>query len=353
MEKQQHTPERVLVTGITGFLGSHVAKLLLEKHYLVRGSVRDKSNERKIRPLAVLPNQKNLELVEADLLQPDTWDQAVRGCDYVIHVASPFPTVDPKNEDEVIQPAVVGTMAVMKACARHKVKHVVLTSSIASVQSLGSSAKPVYTEEDWTDLDTVTPYYKSKAMAERAAWDFYNTLDKATRFRLTAILPGLIFGPALIATDFTSGEIVRQILTGELFAIPRLNLAVVDVRDVAFAHVAAIEKPGTDGQRYICCSEDHFWFEDIAKILREEFGKYGYRVTRRKLKYYQAKLLSIFNSKAHSVVPFWNSYQEFSNTKIIRQFGMAFRPGREAVLAMAYSLIENHVVPDLVKRTKL
>ena len=355
MEKA--TKPRVLVTGITGFLGSYVGKLLLEKEsYLVRGTVRDKSNAKKLAPLKVLPHSESLELVEADLLKPETWDIAVKDCDYVMHVASPFPTTTPRNENDLIRPAVEGTMAVLKACAKHKVKHVVITSSIAAILSGGRSAKDEYDEKDWADLNTVPAYNKSKTLAERSAWDFYHSLDPSSRFRLTTINPGFIFGPSLINTDFSSGDVIRQLMTGELFALPKMHFGVVDVRDVALAHINSIEKEGTDGQRYICCAKDHLWIEDISKILRKEFAKYGYRITSRNISYCLFRVVAMCDRQAKTIVPFWNRAGIFHAEKAEKELGISFISAEEAVLKMAYSLIECGLVPnrinDGIKKSK-
>lgn len=352
--KEEFATKKFLVTGITGFLGSTLAKLLLESNYQVRGTVRSKSNQRKMLPLKSLSNLKNLEVVEADLLLHDSWSKAVQGCNYVFHVASPFPSSYPKDESEVIEPAVSGTLSVLRAAYKHNIEHVVLTSSVAAVQSVGKSAKPHYSENDWTDLRNATPYYKSKAMAERAAWEYYRSLPRDRRFRLTTILPGLMFGPAMVTTDFTSGEIVRQLLTGMLFAVPKINYPVVDVRDVALAHLRAVELPEkTDGERFICCSESHLWFIDIANILKRNFAKYGYKVTTRKARYFQVRLVSLFHSKAHTLLPFWGLFQTYSNAKIKRVLGITFRNSEQAILSMVHSMIEKNIVPDLTRRTKL
>ncbi len=344
------TKGRVLVTGISGFLGSNVGKLLLDRGYIVRGTVRDLKNEKKLRPLKALPHQSHLELCEADLLKPESWDAAVNGCTMVAHVASPFPTVA-KDPAQLIKTAVDGTLAVLRACANHKeVRAVVVTSSIASVQNLAKNAKNDFTEEDWPELDSIPPYNKSKTLAERAAWDFHSKLDKATRFKLTTINPGLIMGPTLIATDFTSGEMVRQFLVGDAFGIPRVNFGIVDVRDVAAAHVAALESPKSDGQRYLCVSDQNLWLEEICDILRNEFSKYGYKVTSRKVGYCSIRFASFFSSDAQALIPFWNKDCRFENKKIKEQLGLTFIPAKESILRMAYSLIENGVVPNLIAK---
>jgi len=348
------TTKKFLITGITGFLGSTLAKLLLEKNYQVRGTVRDKSNMRKMQPLKLLPNLKNLEFVEADLLNSRSWSNAIQGCHYVFHVASPFPSSYPKDESEIIQSAVEGTLSVLRESYKHGVEHVVVTSSIAAIQSIGKSAKSHYDENDWTDLKDATPYYKSKTMAERSAWKYYNSLPKDKRFKLTTILPGLMLGPVMVTTDFTSGEIIRQILIGTLFGIPKINYPIVDVRDVALAHLKAIELPEkSDGQRFICCSESHMWFSDIASILEKNFAKYGYKVTTRKVFYFQVKLVSLFHSKIHTILPFWGLYQTYNNKKIKSLLEINFRNPEQAILSMVHSMIEKNIVPDLIRYTKL
>jgi len=296
---------RVLVTGITGFIGMHVGKLLLEKGYTVRGTVRDKKNEKKMAPLKSLPHFESLELAEADLLKPESWDEAVKGCDYVMHVASPFPIRAPRDEQELIRPAVQGTTSVLKACFKHHVKHVVVTSSIASVMSGGASYKPEYTEADWADTNTIPAYNKSKTFAERAAWNYYHSLDPKERFKLTTILPGLVFGPAFVTTDFSSGDLIRQLMTGELPALPRMHCGMVDVRDVAAAHVAALDCPTSDGQRYMCCADDHLWMTDISDLLVKEFGKYGYRISTRRLGYCCFKIIGLCERQVATIMPFW------------------------------------------------
>lgn len=342
----------VLVTGITGFLGSQIAYQLLEKGYRVRGTVRNKTNEKKIKPIKTLPHQEALELVEADLLKAETWDPAVAGCDYVLHVASPFTTKTPKDENELIRPAVEGTSAVLKACSRHPIKHVVVTSSVAAVMSCEGAAKKEYTEADWPVLETVPAYNKSKTLAEKEAWKIHSSLDPKTRFKLTVINPGYVFGPSIVNTDFASGDMIRQILTGDLLAIPRLHMAIVDVRDVARAHIKAMETDAADGQRYLCCSAHHMWMDDISDLLKHEFGKYGYKVTTRHLWRFMFKIATLWDAQASTVLPMWDKFAIFRNDKIVKELGIDFIDSKEAVLKMAYSLIENGVVPDRIHPPK-
>ena len=347
MESSQ---KKVLVTGITGFVGCQIAYDLLSKNYLVKGSVRSLNNTKKLQPVKSLPNQQNLELVEADLLNPSSWDKAVEGCTYVLHVASPFTTKEPKNENDLIKPAVTGTASVLNSCANHEeVKHVVVTASIASIMSLGKHAKSHYDENDWPVMDNLIAYNKSKTLAEKEAWKIYESLDKNKRFKLTTINPGYIFGPSLVSTGFSSGDMIRQILTGELITIPKLYMPIVDVRDVSTAHIMAMESDKADGQRYLCL-KDHIWMSEISDILDKNFGKYGYKVTKRSLPYFIVNVATLFDSQAKSAIPMWNKKGEFSNEKIKKDFGIEFKGAEEAILEMAKSLIKMGIVPDYINK---
>ncbi len=172
----ESTKKKVVITGITGFLGSHVCdQFLKDGSFIVRGTIRDKNNEKKLEPLrkAFGENFDKLELAEADLLKAETLDEAIKGCDYVVHTASPFPLKIPDDENLLIRPAVEGTLAVVKAAHKYKVKRVVITSSIVSIkEKKPEDMKEMYDENDWSDVSVAKPYPKSKTLAEKAAWDF-------------------------------------------------------------------------------------------------------------------------------------------------------------------------------------
>eukprot|EP01022_Parablepharisma_sp_SALTPOND_P030397 TRINITY_DN761_c0_g1_i5.p1 TRINITY_DN761_c0_g1~~TRINITY_DN761_c0_g1_i5.p1 ORF type:complete len:371 (+),score=28.89 TRINITY_DN761_c0_g1_i5:89-1114(+) len=321
---------KVLVTGATGFLGAHIILQLLQKRYLVRGTVRDKSNEKKLAFLKTFPSLDHLELVEADLLKPLTLQEAVKGCDYVIHTASPFPADSPSDESFLIKPALEGTVALLKACNEAKcVKHVVITSSIVAITNLAGPAKPQYDENDWADPEDNTAYNKSKILAERAAWELYRTLENRS-FKMTVINPGFILGPSLFAGDFTSADRIKKLMSGELKFLPKIAFCVVDVRDVAAAHILAIEKPETDNNRYICYSGESCWFEEIAAILREEC---------------EAKAVPTFvlqecpiKDPKNPLAMHWGKMFKLDNGKIKADMGITFRSAKEAVIEMANSL---------------
>ena len=214
----------VVITGVSGYLGSYVCDYFLKDgSYRVRGTVRDIKNEKKIKPLrdAFGPLFDQLELVEADLLKPESLEKAIEGCTYVVHTASPFPLSAPKNEDDLIKPAVEGTLSVMRAALKNKVKRVVVTSSIASIiEHIPENTKDVYSEEDWSEVKACGPYSKSKTLAEKAAWDFLQDLPESERFELVVINPSFILGPTLIPGDFSSAEIISKIMKGKFPGMP-------------------------------------------------------------------------------------------------------------------------------------
>ena len=239
----------VLITGISGYIGSQVClKFLQNGGFRVRGTVRSATNQAKIQPLIEGFGQElfdQLELVEADLLQPQTLEDAIAGAQYVVHTASPFPIQKPKHENDLIKPAVEGTMTVMRAALKHKVQRVVITSSGAAIYKNKDPKKTHFTTEDWTDLSIASAYEKSKTMAEKCAWDFLATLPEEERFEFATINPGLVLGPNLVKCQFSSGDVVKMLMIKGKRppAMPHVQVPIVDVRDVAQAHLQAILVP--------------------------------------------------------------------------------------------------------------
>lgn len=345
----------VLITGITGFLGSQIANNLLNRGFKVKGTVRSLKNKEKLSPIYSLPNQQNLQLVEADLLNESCWDSIVSDVKYILHVASPFTIDVPKNEDELIRPAVQGTLSVLKAAAKNEnIEHIVVTSSIASIFSCYTKGTKNYTEEDWPNVDKLKPYNKSKVLAEKEAWNFYNK-EKEIRvksnkkmFKLTTICPGYIFGPSLVKTNFASGDIIRQILTGELLGIPNVKFCIVDVRDCAEAHIRAMLSDISDGQRYICAADKGLWAKEISQLLRDNYEKYGYKCTKTNVPGFLIRMYGLFNSQAAATSPLLEADNNFDNSKIKRDLKMNFITSEEAVLSMAKSLIDLGIVKNLI-----
>lgn len=342
----------VLVTGATGYIATHVVQQLLStNNYRVRGTVRSLKNEEKVKSLRELvPDAKYpLDLCEADLENKESWPAAVQDCKYVFHVASPFPSAVPKHADDLIRPAVQGTTNVLSACAESStVKKVVLTSSIAAI-SCGLSGHPnrlghAYSEEDWSPETACLPYEQSKLLAERAAWEFVKELPDEKKFDLSVMNPAFVQGPVLTSSIGTSVDIVKRLLTGDIPGSFNINFCMVDVRDVAQAHIIAMEKPECSGNRYILTSGTTLNFQEIAQILAEEFEPQGYKIGKRKIPKFVAWLGSFFSSEFKMLLPMIGKNVELVNTKMINELGIQPQQAQKTILDTAYSLIERGLV---------
>jgi dihydroflavonol-4-reductase len=321
-------PGKVLVTGASGFIAGHCVSELASHGYTVRGTVRE---PRKAAHLAGIA-----ELVHADLESDDGWKDAVAGCDYVLHVASPFPISDPADENDLIRPAVEGTLRVLRAStACGTVKRVVLTSSVTAIRG-DSAGDRTLTEDDWTDPGAShDAYQKSKTLAERAAWEF---AAADGRLELAVINPGLVFGPVQHAAVSTSLEPVRRLLARDVPGLPRLGWAVVDVRDLAVAHRLAMEAQGAAGQRYICAGP-HLWMSDMAAILATR-----YRVPTRRVPYWLLWAAARFDSDIRSVLDDVGKRETVSADKAKRELDWTMRPIGETLLDTAASLVDYRLV---------
>ena len=264
--------EKVLVTGGSGFIALHCIDQLLEKGFMVRTTIRSESRKDEIiKAMDKYPNlDQNLEFHICDLLEDKGWDVAVEGCDYVLHVASPFILEVPSDEDVLIRPAVDGTLRVLNACSKANVKKVVLTSSVAAV-AYGHGDEKTFDESDWSNTGEdsgITPYAKSKTLAEKAAWDFVDKLDADNHFDFTVINPVGVFGPMLTSDMGTSNSLVSKLINGELPACPATHMGYVDVRDVAKAHIFSMLNGSTNDKRIIV-SESEMFFVDVGRILND------------------------------------------------------------------------------------
>ena len=292
----------VLVTGASGFIAQHTILRALEAGYRVRGTIRSMGRADQVRGV-LAPHagaaMDRLELVAADLMSDAGWDDAVRGCRFVLHMASPLPSRPPKHEDELIVPARDGALRVLRAASAGGVERVVMTSSVAAVvYGHERHGGRTFDERDWSKLgDEVGAYEKSKTIAERAAWDLVEGFPAGQRVELVALNPGLVLGPVLGADFSTSGEVVRKLLKRDLPGCPDVGWAVVDVRDVADAHVAALTAPGAAGQRFVLAIE-HASMLDIARILSEKFGPRGYKVPTRKVPGWLLRLVATWDKTA-------------------------------------------------------
>ncbi|GMR39090.1 hypothetical protein PMAYCL1PPCAC_09285, partial [Pristionchus mayeri] len=353
----------VLVTGASGFIALHCVKRLLECPYRVRGTVRSKDNQKKIAPLLRLTNASaKLELVEADLLQPaEKWKEVVAGCTYVLHVASPLNLT---ATEEIVAIAVQGTKAVMQAAtACPEVKKIVLTSSCAAINreicdlctvSDGlKNAAAVFDETFWSDIagEKEEWYAVSKTLAEKAAWDHWNSLPEATRPALTVLCPTVVFGPVLSDVEHISASILKRLMKRSTsLAHPKASFSLVDVRDVAEAHVRALERSDTDGERILVTASPSAWFADIARWLKKGFARYGYGITTWECPNWVLKLYAAsgIDPQSKAVVGRLGPELRFDNSKSIRLLGLDYRRVENAVKEMMHSMIDQ----GMLKATK-
>lgn len=331
----------VLVTGGSGFVGGHVILQLLADGHAVRTTVRSLSREAAVRDTLAAAGATGLDRLDfhaADLEQDAGWDEAVAGCEYVQHIASPFPIAQPRDEQELIRPAVDGTLRVLRAARAAGVRRVVLTSSFAAIGYGHGHRDTPYTEQDWTDVagPAVQPYMKSKTLAERAAWDFI--AREGNGIELAVVNPVGIFGPALNGDLSTSVELLKRMLEGKVPGAPRLYLGVVDVRDVAGMQVRAMTAPQAAGQRFLAVAGGALSVHDISQILAAGLGPRGAKAKLRALPDWLVRAVALFNPLAREAVPRLGIKGEASNAKAREVLGWRFRSSEEAIVASGESL---------------
>lgn len=335
----------VLITGISGFIANHCAVELLNAGYPVRGTLRSLGRAQQVKDtLAKHADVTNLELTEADLESDAGWDEALAGCAHVLHVASPFPVSQPKDEQVLIRPAVEGTLRVLRSARAAGVERFVQTSSMAAVQYGHPHDRTApFTEADWTVVDApgVTPYAKSKTLAERAARDFVR--EHAGALHYSSVNPGFVLGPVLSADIRTSAEIIELMLKGKYPGAPRVSFACVDVRDVARMHRLALEAQVPSGGRYLGAPQC-LWMVEIAKAIRSQLGDAASKVPSRELPDWVVKLVGLFDPKARQIVPELGRELHVDDTLTRKTLQMTFIPATDAAAAMAQSLIELNVV---------
>jgi nucleoside-diphosphate-sugar epimerase len=344
----------VLVTGGSGFIGSHSILQLLAAGYRVRTTVRNLKREPEVRDLLRTGGcelGERLSFFVADLKEDAGWAEAVSGCEFVLHVASPFPPSVPKHEDELIVPAREGALRVLRAARDAGVKRVVLTSSFAAV---GYGQKPQtapFNETNWTDVDGegVGAYAKSKTLAERAAWDFMAREGGA--LELSVVNPVGVFGPVLGPDYSTSILIVQRMMDGDLPGFPRLHFGVVDVRDVVDLHLRAMTHPSAQGERFLAVAGDFVSLLEIATILKNRMGAAARRVPGRQLPDWLVRLASLHDPAVEMIVPELGKRKNATSEKARRLLGWEPRSIEEATVATAESLVRLGLLKDSLKRT--
>src|SRR5215469_6506593 len=296
----------VLVTGGSGFIAAHLILQLLAGGHQVRTTVRSLKREADMRAMlkqgGAEPGDR-LAVVAADLEKDDGWSQAVAGCDHVHHVASPFPSGIPKDEDELIRPAREGALRVLRASRDAGVKRVVLTSSFAAIGYGQAVQSAPYDETSWTDVNgsDVLPYTKSKTLAERAAWDFI--AKEGGKLDLAAVNPVGVFGPVLGPDYATSILMVQKLMDGAMPGCPQLYFGVVDVRDVADLHIRALAHPAAKGERFLAVTGDFMSIREIALALKKRLGAEARKVPTRQLPDWLVRLAALRDPSVKQILP--------------------------------------------------
>jgi nucleoside-diphosphate-sugar epimerase len=335
----------VLVTGGTGFLGGWCAAELLRRGYTVRTTIRDLQRADDLRTSlagAGVDAGEQLSIVAADLSADDGWADAVAGCDYVLHVASPFPAAQPKDPDELIVPARDGALRVLHASLDAGVQRVVMTSSVAAVRhGREPSADAPYDETDWTDPQDLarTPYVRSKTIAERAAWDHVRAAGAESQ--LATVNPGAIIGPVLSDDRSFSLQAVERLLNG-MPAVPRLGFTFVDVRDVADLHIRAMTDPAAAGERLLAV--DRFlWMQDVGRILRERLGPAAAKVPTRVAPNVLIRAMALFDPSVRSIVGDLGKSATYTAEKAKSKLGWTPRPIEDSITDTAHSLLKRRL----------
>ena len=327
-------PDTVLVTGGSGFIASHTIRALLDRGYAVRATVRSRDKG------AALKDQfPEIETAQADLGADAGWREAAAGAAFVLHMASPFPMNVPDDRDTLIRPAVEGTKRVLRAAAEAGARRAVVTSSVAAIAYGQPGRDAAFTEDDWTDPENpkVEAYPASKTLAERAAWA---TASEA-QLPLAVINPVLVTGPLLSGTHGASVGLIKRMLSGGFPALPRTGFGVVDVRDVATAHVEAMERDEAAGERFIL-SERWMWLTEVAEVLKERFP--DQRVSTRQAPDFMVKLAAIFDKSARQVSGDLGTRRAADGSKAARMLGIDYLPAPRSIAATGESLIDQGLV---------
>lgn len=333
--------KKILVTGASGFIGSHCILDLLNNGYEVRGTVRKLDRAEKLRNILAKHHKgaAELELVEATLTSTDGWAKAMQNCDGVFHVASPVPTIQPKDPNEVIEPARQGTLNVLSAAKEVGIKRVILTSSVAAIHGSIKAKEHTYTAKDWSKIDDekLNAYAASKTIAERAAWDFVTDGGP----ELATINPGMVMGPALEADYGSSLEILVKLMNGAAPMAPKLGFEIVDVRDVAALHRLAFEAPDAPGQRFLC-GAGFRWFIDVANVLKKEFPNHR-GIPTREMPNFLSRVFALFVKEVAGFLDDLEVIKKLDCTPA-RAIGWQPRSPEEAIIAGGRSLLDLGIV---------
>tara|TARA_X000001036_G_scaffold437278_1_gene482264 strand:+ start:772 stop:1791 length:1020 start_codon:yes stop_codon:yes gene_type:complete len=330
---------KVLVTGVAGYIGQHCALELLKKGFNVIGSLRNISKAHEVETAIKqhIEIKDNLEFCQLDLLIDNGWEEAMNGCDFVLHVASPYVSYQPKNENELIKPAVEGTSRVLKFAKKFGVKRVVVTSSVVAMLGDANASIDI-NSKSWTNINAknVSAYVKSKTMAEKLAWDFVTNQHTNPPLELVVINPGPVFGPTLTGNlNGASMSMYKDLISGKMPMLPQSSINMSDVRDVAEIHVKALENKQAVGKRFIVTTEKPYSFQEMAKILKLE----GYnKVSTAVAPNFFLRFMSNFSNDIKGMLPFIGFIYSADVSETIKVFNWKPIDLKKTVLDTAKSI---------------
>ena len=332
---------KVLLTGISGWIAKHIAIELLNSGYEVLGTVRDKSLIEQTKQTLASQNVllEKLSFIELDLLNDAGWDEAAKGCKYIMHVASPFPLKTSRNREGLVPSAKDGTIRVLKAGVNAGVERIILTSSIVAMFRKPNRTNPyTFGENDWSDASWsgCNDYFVSKTKAERAAWDFMES--KGLKNKLTTICPGGVFGDALDKKGGTSIEYVRQFMAGKFPGAPKFAVLISDVRDIAKAHVACIGNTKVGGRRLIVGKEVKKLVE-LSQLMAEAMPEYAKKLPKKELPNFMVKLISYIDSSAKTMIPDLGIMMQTDPTYAEKLLGFEFKAAKDCMAENAKSVV--------------
>ena len=332
---------KVLITGVNGYIAQHCTLELLKNGYKVKGSIRDinKVYELKKALQKEIDIKDSLEFCQLDLLFDNGWKEAMHDCDFVLHVASPYVSYQPKDENELIKPAVEGTSRVLKFSKKFGVKRVVITSSIVAMLEDANASIDI-NSNSWTNIKAknVSAYVKSKTMAEKLAWDFVKNQDKNHSLELVVINPGPVFGPTITGNlNGASMSMYKDLITGKMPMLPKSSMNMSDVRDVAEIHIKALKNKLAAGKRFIVTTEKPYSFQEMAKILKDK----GYaRVSTKEAPNFLLRFVANFSNDIKGMLPFIGFVYNADVSETIKTFDWTPIDLKKTVLDTAKSIDE-------------
>lgn len=334
--------EKIFITGVSGFIGMHMAVEGLKRGFEVVGTVRSKEKEAEtVETIKKYVSPEQLacfSIKHCDLLKPENWVEAMKGCNAIMHVASPFLRELPKDELDIINPARLGVKHVFDAALVNGINRIIQTSSSVAMMYGHAKNKVNFDETDWTDLKDpkISAYIKSKTMAEMDVWEF---VDKNPQLKVSCVNPGIVLGPVLGNDVGTSPFIIQKIMNGEYPGVPKIGFPTVDVRDVVKIHYAALLSEKAIGQRYLAAAST-IWFVDFAKIIVKAFPTFKKTVNVRVLPNWFIKIYAYFEPSAKLIVNELGFCAQLSTEKVKNELGIDLITAEDAVIATAQSLID-------------